>query len=204
MRRILIIPALLLSLLVAGCSGSTAKTAVTGAAGAVTSAGGVVTSAGGAVGSSVQAGASSSPGATGSSGAATGSGCPTSNTRSFAKTRFVADVGGALVLMNRYVLQPYKAGAFSKGAHGRTVALIKAGTAVAATTKLVKNAQANAQANPTLCKAVSGPLSKLSNGLSGVVSGLKSGSLSGAGIGGLGGLLTSVKSGAAQAGIPVK
>lgn len=197
MRRILIVPALLLSVLVAGCGGSTAKTALT-------SAGGVVTSAGGAAASSVQAGDSSAPGATDSTGAATATDCPTSNTRSFAKTRFVADVGGAVVLMNRYVLKPYKAGAFAKGAHGRTIALVKAGTAVAGTTKLLKNAQTNAQANPTLCKAVSGPLAKLSNGLSGVVSGLKSGSLSGAGISGLGGLLTSVKSGAAQAGIPVK
>ncbi len=200
MRRILIIPALLLSLLVAGCSGSTAKTAATGAAGAVTSAGGAVTSAGGAVGSSVQAGASS---VAGSTGAATATGCPTSNTRSFAKTRFVADVGGALVLLNRYVLKPYKAGSFRKGAHGRTIALIKAGTAVAATAKLVKNAQVNAQANPTLCRAVSGPLGKLSSSLTGVVGGLTAGSLPG-GIGGLGGLVNSVKSGATQAGIPIK
>lgn len=190
MRRILIIPALLLSLLVAGCGGSSTKTTTGAGAGSTSSA--------------AVAGASS-PDATGSTGlAAASADCPTSNTKSFAKTRFVADVGGALFLMNRYVLKPYRAGSFTKGAHGRTVALIKAGTAVAGTAKLVKNAQANAKANPTLCKSVSGPLSKLSSGLTGVVSGLKSGSLSGAGISGLGGLLGSVTSGAAKAGIPVK
>lgn len=186
MRRILIIPALLLSLLVAGCGSSTTKT---------------TTGAGASSSSATEAG--STPGTTGSADAGS-TDCPTSNTKSFAKTRFVADVGGALFLMNRYVLKPYRAGSFTKGAHGRTIALIKAGTAVAATTKLLKNAQDNAKSNPTLCKSVSGPLGKLSNGLTGVVSGLKSGSLSGAGISGLGGLLGSVTSGAAKAGIPVK
>ena len=184
MRRILIIPALVLSLLVAGC-GSSKKT--TGGAAAT---------------SSSQAGSTST--ASTSTTATGAAACPTGNTRSFAKTRFVTDVGGALFLVNRYVLQPYKAGTFTKGAHGRTLALVKAAAAVAATTKLLKNAQENAKANPTLCKTVAGPLTKLTNGLSGVVSGLKSGSLSAGAVSGLGGLLGSVKSGAAKAGIPVQ
>lgn len=105
--------------------------------------------------------------------------------------------------MNRYVLKPYQGGKFTKGASGRTSAIVKAGLAVAATTKLLKNAQQNAKANPTLCKAVAGPLTQLTNGLSGVLSGLKSGSLPGGAISGLSGLLGSVKSKATQAGIPL-
>lgn len=182
MRRILIVPALVLSLLVAGC-GSSTKTAKSSAGAAATSA---------------QQSASSAAGST------TAAGCPTSNTKSFAKTRFVADVGGALYLSNRYLLKPYKAGTFKKGAHGRTLALIKAAAAVAATTKLLKNAQTNAKANPTLCKSVSGPLTKVTSSLSGVVGGLKSGSLTGGGLAGLGGLLGTLQSKAASAGIPVK
>lgn len=186
MRRVFLVPALLLSVLVAGCGSSTK--AATGAGGAATS--------------SSPAGASS--GASGSTGTASATDCPTSNTQSFAKTRFVADVGGTLFLVNRYLLQPYRAGSFTKGASGRTVALIKAGTAVAGATKLLKNAQANAKADPTLCKTVSGPLTALTNALTGLMGGLRSGSLPGGAIAGLGGLLGSVTSGAAQAGVPVK
>jgi len=129
--------------------------------------------------------------------------CPTSNSKSFVKTRFVTDVGGTLFLMNRYMLAPYRAGKFTKGAAGRTSALVKAGVAVATSTKLLKNAQSNAKANPTLCKTVSGPLTKLTNGLGGLVGGLKSGSLSGGTVSGISGLLGSVKSGATKAGVPV-
>lgn len=106
--------------------------------------------------------------------------------------------------MNRYVLQPYKGGKFTKGTGGRTAALIKAGIATAATAKLLKNAKENAKASPSLCKAVSGPLTQLSNGLDGVVDGLKSGSLPESAISGVGGLLGSVTSKAAEAGIPIK
>ena len=70
--------------------------------------------------------------------------------------RFVADVGGSLFLLNRYIVNPYQKGGFTKGADGRTAALIKAGLAAAATAKLVSNARENAGANPTLCKTIAG------------------------------------------------
>lgn len=189
MRRLFVIPALVLSLLVAGCGGSSTKS----------------TSGGGASSSSGQTAAATAgdTAAATSTAGTSATDCPTDNTRSFAKTRFVADVGGALFLANRYVLQPYKAGKFTKGAGGRTLALIKAATAVAATTKLLKNAQTNARANPTLCKAVSGPLSKLTSAMGGLTSGLKSGSLPTGALAGIGGLLGTVKSAAGKAGIPV-
>ena len=135
--------------------------------------------------------------------AATATDCPTENTRSFAKTRFVADVGGALFLLNRYIVNPYQKGTFTKGADGRTAALIKAGLAAAATAKLVSNARENAKANPTLCRTVAGPLDQLAASLNGVVDGLKSGSLDAGAIGGLSGLLGSLKQKAGEAGVPV-
>lgn len=131
------------------------------------------------------------------------SSCPTANTTSFAKTRFVGDVSSTLFLLNRYVVNPFQAGTFTKGASGRTRAIIKAGLAVAASAKLLKNAAANAEANPTLCKTVAAPLKRLTSSLGGVVDGLKSGSLSAGAISGLGGLLSSVKDEASKAGFPV-
>ena len=86
---------------------------------------------------------------------------------------------------------------------GRTAALIKAGLAAAATAKLVSNARENAKANPTLCKTIAAPLDQLAASLNGVVDGLKSGSLDAGAIGGLSGLLGSLKQKAAEAGVPV-
>lgn len=179
--RILIVPALLFALLVGGCGAATSNT----------------TAARGSTTSSQPAGSASSTGPSSSAP------CPTSNTRSFAKTRFVADVGGSLFLMNRYILAPYQAGKFRKGASGRTFAIVKAGIAAASTAKLLSNAAANAKANPTLCKSVAGPLSQLSTTLSGAVSSLKSGTLDTGALAGLSGLVGSVKAGAAKAGIPL-
>lgn len=109
--------------------------------------------------------------------------------------------------MNRHVVQPYQGGKFTKGASGRTIAIVKAGVAAATTTKLLKNATANAKAkakaNPTLCKTVTGPLTTLSTSLGGVVSSLKSGSLNTGALSGITGLLSTIKNGASKAGVPV-
>jgi hypothetical protein len=151
--------------------------------------------------SSSQAGTASTAASAGAS--ATPTACPTENTRSFAKTRFVADVGGAAFLVKRYIYTPYKGGKFQKGANGRTFALVKAGLTAAASAKLLKNAKENAQANPTLCRTIAGPLSTLTSQLSGLVSSLRSGSFDPAVVGGLGGALDGVKSLADKAGIPI-
>jgi hypothetical protein len=52
--------------------------------------------------------------------------CPTENTKSFAKTRFVADVALAGGAFKRYIYSPAKAGQFKKGANGKVLALVKA------------------------------------------------------------------------------
>ena len=109
----------------------------------------VLTGCGG--GGSAESGASSPASTAATSGGSSTTDCPTENTRSFAKTRVVADVGGALFLLNRYIVNPYQKGSFTKGADGRTAAQIKAGRGAAATAKLGSHARQNAQAHPTLC-----------------------------------------------------
>ena len=86
--------------------------------------------------------------------------CPTSNTRSFAKTRFAGDVGLAIGTFHRYLYKPYRAGSFKKGANGRIKALIKGGATAALDVKLLHNAEKNIQANPTLCKKLYAPMSQ--------------------------------------------
>jgi hypothetical protein len=81
--------------------------------------------------------------------------------------------------------------------------IVKAGVAAATTTKLLKNATANAKTDPTLCKTVTGPLTTLSTSLGGVVSSLKSGSLNTGALSGITGLLSTIKNGASKAGVPV-
>ncbi len=172
---------------VAGC-GSSAKTAGTVANSAAAGAGQVSSAAGGTLAS---AGSST-----------TDTSCPTSNTRSFAKTRFVSDLGGAAFLIRRYLYQPYTQGSFSKGHAGRTVALVKAAATAATVVHLLKNASLNAKGNPTLCKAVAAPLSGLTSTVSGLTGSLHSGAGLGA-LGGLGGAVTGLLGKSKTAGIPV-
>ncbi len=157
--------------------------------------------------SSVAAAASQAAG-TGASTAATASAdttaaCPTSNTKAFAKTRFVSDLGGAAFLIRRYLYQPYTAGTFQKGHSGRTVALIKAAATAATVVHLLKNASANAKANPTLCKAVAAPLASLTSTISGLTGSLTSGTASSGVLGGLGGAVTGLLGKASSGGVTV-
>ncbi len=69
-------------------------------------------------------------------------------------TRLVADLGLASGALYRYLYTPYRADKFANGASGRTTAIIKGGLAAAAIAKLMKNAAANASADPALCKYV--------------------------------------------------
>lgn len=185
MRRM---PALLVvaPMLLTGACGGGETTTTTPAAGASASA-----PAGGA-------------GASASAPAAVGAdGCPTENTRSFAKTRFAADLGGAAFLVNRYIYQPYSTKKFEKGASGRRLALVKGAAAAAASVKLLDNATENAKANPTLCRSLAAPLTQLSGTLKGLTGSLTSGSFNPALLGGLGGAVSGLLGKAGQAGVPV-
>ncbi|MGV9880058.1 hypothetical protein [Streptomyces sp. NPDC003006] len=72
----------------------------------------------------------------------------------FAKTRFVANAGLAAGATYQWIVKPFRAGKFKKGASGRKVALVKAGLAGAFTYNRLKAATKNAKGDPTLSKAV--------------------------------------------------
>lgn len=115
-------------------------------------------------------------------GASTGTGgvpstCPTQNTRAFAKTRLVADLGLTAGTFHRYIYKPFKAGAFDKGANGRVLALVKAAATAAADAKLLSNAVQNIQANPTLCHVLYQPMVDLGTKLSALKTDVTSGNL---------------------------
>jgi len=168
----------LFSLLLTGCGGQDSETKASGS------------------------GASASSSGDTSDGAAAS--CPLTSTRKFAKTRFVADVGGAAFLVRRYIYQPYQAKSFDKGASGRRVALLKAAAAAAGSAKLLKNASDNAKADPTLCKTVAGPLSKLTDTLEGLRGQLGTGTLDPAVLGGLGGAVSGLLDSSKQGGVEVQ
>ncbi|CAL2060383.1 hypothetical protein FSY75_26315 [Streptomyces sp. TR1341] len=77
----------------------------------------------------------------------------------FAKTRFVANAGLAAGATYEWIYKPWKAGKFKKGAHGRRLALVKAGVAGLFTYNRLKAAERNAKGDPLLSKALA-PLSK--------------------------------------------
>ena len=112
----------------------------------------------GDVGSSTSSSSSAGAGAATDTATGTSGPCPTSNTRSFAKTRFVADVGLAAGSFHRYIYKPWQAHKFDKGASGRVLAIAKAVATAGADAKLLVNATENAKASPALCNAVYGPL----------------------------------------------
>jgi hypothetical protein len=103
--------------------------------------------------------------------------CPTENTKSFAKTRFVADVALAGGAFKRYIYSPAKAGQFQKGAHGKVLALVKAAAAGAFTINRLDAAKDAAEANPTLCKLIVAPIAKFSASVSGLIDKAKDGSI---------------------------
>ncbi|MFJ9346140.1 hypothetical protein [Streptomyces sp. NPDC101237] len=76
----------------------------------------------------------------------------------FAKSRFVANASLAAGATYQWIIKPWKAGKFKKGAHGRTFALIKAGLAGTFAYNRLQAAKRNAQGDPLLAKAVA-PLS---------------------------------------------
>ncbi|MGW5862468.1 hypothetical protein ACWFRJ_09900 [Streptomyces sp. NPDC055239] len=71
-----------------------------------------------------------------------------------AKTRFVANAGIAAGATYQWIVKPFRAGKFKKGANGRKFALIKAGLAGTLAYNRLKAASKNAKGDPTLSKAV--------------------------------------------------
>lgn len=149
--------------------------------------------------------ASSSTGASGASASGTvaaASSCPTSNTKSFAKTRFVADVALAGGAFKRYIYTPARSGKFAKGAKGKVTALIKAAAAGAFVVNRLSAAKSAAEANPTLCKVLAQPLANFSAAVSGLIGKAKGGlgTINPADVNGGGTALTDLHSAASQGG----
>ncbi|MEU5795017.1 hypothetical protein ABZ800_16090 [Streptomyces sp. NPDC047813] len=119
----------------------------------------------------------------------------------FAKTRFVANAGLAAGATYQWIYKPWKAGKFKKGAHGRKLALVKAGAAGLFTYNRLKAAERNAKGDPLLSKAIA-PLSKSIESLKGLSTKLRHGDTGAAG--GFNDVINNVKDAGKSAGAPVQ
>ncbi|MFE3069945.1 hypothetical protein [Streptomyces sp. NPDC059247] len=119
-----------------------------------------------------------------------------------AKTRFVANAGLAAGAAYQWIVKPYRAGKFAKGADGRTFALVKAGLAGAFTYNRLKAAVHNAEGDPLLAKAVA-PLSAGIESLKGLGTKLRKGDAGAADVGSFESVINSVKDAGKSAGAEV-
>jgi len=148
--KLVVLTVVLGALVLVGCGKSTATSAGSSSSAGVTSS---VPAAGGAGGAGTSASA-----ATTSAG-----GCPTSNTKSFAKSKFVLHVGLAAGTFHRYLYKPFKAGTFHKGASGRISGLVKGGATALFDEHEIRQAITDVKASPALCKVLIAPLSEVAD-----------------------------------------
>lgn len=95
----------------------------------------------------------------------------------FAKTKFVLHAGLAVAAFDRYIFKPFRAGAFKKGAPGRTKAIVKAGASALFIYHELKIAAEDARCDATLRKLMT-PLSSAAAGFSSLKAALTGGNLS--------------------------
>ncbi|MFF9064779.1 hypothetical protein ACF09E_05390 [Streptomyces sp. NPDC014891] len=119
-----------------------------------------------------------------------------------AKTRFVANAGLAAGATYQWIVKPYRAGKFKKGADGRTLALVKAGLAGAFTYNRLKAATNNAKGDPLLSKAVA-PLTAGIDSLKDLGTKLRKGEAGDADVGAFENIINSVKDAGKSAGAEV-
>ncbi|MGW6390107.1 hypothetical protein ACWFR1_06275 [Streptomyces sp. NPDC055103] len=136
------------------------------------------------------------------SGAATPSASATFEQQRLAKTRFVANAGLAAGATYQWIVKPYRAGKFTKGADGRTFALVKAGLAGAFTYNRLKAATNNAKGDPLLSKAVA-PLTAGIESLKDLGTKLRKGEVGDADVGAFESVINSVKDAGKSAGAEV-
>ncbi|MEU0916215.1 hypothetical protein [Streptomyces cyaneofuscatus] len=154
-------------------------------------------------------------GDSGDSGSATGTGTSSSASASaaspsasaekqrLAKTRFVANAGLAAGATYQWIVKPYRAGTFKKGAEGRTFALVKAGLAGGFAYNRLKAAAENAKGDPLLSKAVA-PLTAGIESLQGMATKLRNGEAGEGDIGAFESVIDSIKNAGKDAGAEVK
>ncbi|WP_369143968.1 hypothetical protein [Streptomyces sp. R44] len=136
------------------------------------------------------------------SGAATPTASASFEQQKLAKTRFVANAGLAAGATYQWIVKPYRAGKFKKGADGRTFALVKAGLAGAFTYNRLKAAVNNAKGDPLLSKAVA-PLSAGIESLKDLGTKLRKGEVGDADVGAFENVINSVKDAGRSAGAEV-
>ncbi len=158
--KLVVLTVALGALVLVGCGKSTATSA--GSSAGVTS-------------SVPAAGAAGAAGTSASAATTSAGGCPTSNTKSFAKSKFVLHVGLAAGTFHRYLYKPFKAGTFHKGASGRISGLVKGGATALFDEHEIRQAITDVKANPTLCKVLIAPLSEVADKFTAMKSKLTSG-----------------------------
>jgi hypothetical protein len=107
-----------------------------------------------------------------------------------ARTKFVLHTGIALGAFHRYVIKPYRAGAFKQGAPDRRKALLKAGASAVLAYHELKVAAHDANCDGPALKKLAHPLSEALSALSSLRSAIGTGNL--AGIASTGALLDTV------------
>ncbi|MFC8622538.1 hypothetical protein [Streptomyces anulatus] len=120
-----------------------------------------------------------------------------------AKTRFVANAGLAAGATYQWIVKPYRAGTFEKGAEGRTFALVKAGLAGGFAYNRLKAAAENAKGDPLLSKAVA-PLTAGIASLKGLGTKLRKGEAGEGEVGAFESVIDSIKNAGKDAGAEVK
>ncbi|MEU8560726.1 hypothetical protein AB0C45_04485 [Streptomyces cyaneofuscatus] len=146
-----------------------------------------------------------STGASASAPASASAASPSASTEKqrLAKTRFVANAGLAAGATYQWIVKPYRAGTFKKGADGRTFALVKAGLAGGFAYNRLKAAAENAKGDPLLSKAVA-PLTAGIESLQGMATKLRNGEAGEGDIGAFESVIDSIKSAGKDAGAEVK
>ncbi|MEO5878083.1 MAG: hypothetical protein ABIS86_00060 [Streptosporangiaceae bacterium] len=148
------------------------------------------------------AAATMSTGASAGSSDGTATNCPAKATKSFAKTRFVADAGLAFGAFNQWILKPFRRGSFKSGASGRTTAIVKAGAAGLFAVNRLNAARKLVSADPTLCTYLKAPFDSMTNAVNDAITKLKSGDTSA--ITGAGTSLEGLRKAAQDAGVNIK
>ncbi|WP_434588891.1 hypothetical protein [Streptomyces sp. A5-4] len=146
-----------------------------------------------ACGDDDQDGAAATP-----SGSATGS----AEAQKLAKTRFVANAGLAAGATYQWIVKPFRAGKFKKGADGRRVALVKAGLAGAFTYNRLNAAVKNAKGDELLSKAVA-PLTAGIESIKGLGTKLRKGEAGESDVGAFESIINSVKNAGKDVGAEV-
>ncbi|MER5277570.1 hypothetical protein ABT025_17670 [Streptomyces sp. NPDC002809] len=137
------------------------------------------------------------------SSSASPSGTSSAEAQKFAKTRFVANAGLAAGATYQWIVKPYRAGKFKKGADGRTFALVKAGLAGGFAYNRLKAASENAKGDPLLSKAVA-PLTAGIASLKGMATKLRNGEFGDGDVGAFESVINDIKDAGKSAGAEVQ